>query len=171
MEERKPIIAIYPGSFDPITLGHLNIIKRAATLFDKVIVCVMVNSAKKGFFTYQERAELIKQVLNEANITNVEVDCSNILLAEYAKKKNAKIIVRGLRTASDYESEVQMAIINNKINPELETIFLPSGNKYTHISSTIVKTVAPCGVELNEFMPQEIVGTLMKRIKMDEGCN
>lgn len=166
MAEKRPVIAIYPGSFDPITLGHLNIIKRAAPLFDKLIVCVMVNASKNsGLFERAERVELIERVLKGTDLTNVEVDSADILLAEYAKEKGAKTIVKGLRAISDYENEVQMAIINAKINPGLETVFLPSGEKYTYISSTVVKEVASYGAALHEFIPREIVDDLMKKIE------
>lgn len=164
MAEKKPVIAIYPGSFDPITLGHLNIIKRAAALFDKLIVCVMVNSSKNGLFTYEERVDLIRRVLAGTDLTNVEVDSSNALLAEYAEEKGAKTIVKGLRAVSDYEIEVQMAIINNKINPSLDTVFIPSGEKYTYISSTVVKEVASYGAALHEFIPREIMDDLMEKV-------
>lgn len=167
MADKKEIIAIYPGSFDPITLGHLNIIKRASAIFDKVIVCVMVNSAKSsGLFTREERVALIERVLKGTDLTNVEVRSpEGILLAEYAKQTGAKTIVKGLRAISDYENEVQMAIINEKITPGLETVFLPSGEKYTYISSTVVKEVASYGAELHEFIPREIMDDLMNKIK------
>ena len=163
MEKEQPIIAIYPGSFDPVTLGHLNIIKRAANLFDKVIVCVMVNSAKQCLFTPEKRVELIRRVLEKTGLENVEVDCSDILLADYAKEKGAKTIVKGLRAVSDYEVEVQMAIVNSKINPVLDTVFLAAGDKYTYLSSTIVKEMVRYGVDLTEFVPREIVEDLVKK--------
>ena len=122
-------IAIYPGSFDPITLGHLNIIKRAARCFDKLIVCVMVNSQKNGLFTPEERVELIRRVVSQ--LPNVEVDASSILLAEYAKQRRARVIVKGLRAVSDFEAEVQMSVINRKLNPNVDTMFLSSHEKYT----------------------------------------
>ena len=134
--------AIYPGSFDPITLGHLNIIKRAAVCFDKLIVCVMVNSEKvnRGLFTEAERVELIRRVV--AKLPNVEVDSSSTLIAEYARQKKACTLVKGLRAVSDYENELQMALINRKLNPRLETMFLPSSTKYTYVSSSMVKEMA-----------------------------
>ena len=132
-------IAIYPGSFDPITLGHLNIIKRAALCFDKLIVCVMVNSQKNGLFTPEERVELIRRVVSQ--LPNVEVDASSILLAEYAKQRRARVIVKGLRAVSDFEAEVQMSVINRKLNPNVDTMFLPSHEKYTYLSSTVVKEI------------------------------
>lgn len=160
-------IAIYPGSFDPVTLGHLNIIKRAANCFDKVIVCVMVNSKKQGMFNHEERVELLKR--STARFPNVEVDCSNELLAAYAKRRNAHVVVKGLRAVSDYEQEVQMAVINRKLNPELETMFLASSEKYTYISSTIVKEMARYGADLTDFVPREIVDDVNKRMKEMQG--
>lgn len=147
--------AIYPGSFDPITLGHLNIIRRAAAVFDKVVVCVMVNSSKNPMFDFDERVELIKRVVSR--LDNVEVDTSNILLAEYARAFENPVIVKGLRAVSDFESEFQMALINKKINPALETVFLTASEKYTYLSSSVVKEMARYGVDLSEFVPREII--------------
>ena len=115
-------IAIYPGSFDPVTSGHLNIIRRAANIFDRLIVCVMVNGGKSPMFSQEERVDLIRRVT--ADIPNVEVDSSDELLAEYARRKGSCVIVKGLRAGSDFENEFQMAMINRKINPELDTMFL-----------------------------------------------
>ena len=137
--------AIYPGSFDPVTLGHLNIIKRAAACFDRLIVCVMINSKKQGMFTPEERVELLKKAT--ARFPNVEVDYSEGLLAAYAKRRRAHVVVKGLRAVSDFEQEVQMAVINRKLNPGLETMFLASSEKYTYLSSTIVKEMARYGAE------------------------
>ena len=148
-------IAIYPGSFDPVTLGHLNIIKRAANCFDRLIVCVMVNSSKHGMFTPAERVELLRRATQR--FPNVEVDFSDELLAAYARRRGAKVVVKGLRAVSDYEQEVQMAIINRKLNHNLETMFLASSEKYTYLSSTIVKEMARYGADLGEFIPREIV--------------
>lgn len=154
-------IAIYPGSFDPITLGHLNIIKRAALCFDKLIVCVMVNSQKNGLFTPEERVELIHRVVSQ--LPNVEVDASSILLAEYAKQRRARVIVKGLRAVSDFEAEVQMSVINRKLNPNVDTMFLPSHEKYTYLSSTVVKEMVRYGVELSDFLPREIIQDVKKK--------
>ena len=155
--------AIYPGSFDPITLGHLNIIKRAAVCFDKLIVCVMVNSEKvnRGLFTPEERVELIRRVV--AKLPNVEADCSSTLIAEYARQKRACTLVKGLRALSDYENELQMALINRKLNPRLETMFLPSSAKYTYVSSSMVKEMARYGAELSDFVPREIIGDVQRK--------
>lgn len=157
-------IAIYPGSFDPVTLGHLDIIKRAARQFDKVIVCVMVNSTKNGLFTPAERVELIRRVTK--NLPNVEVDMSAELLSDYAKRKRATVVVKGLRAVSDYEMEVQMAIINRKLNPKLDTMFLPARQSFTYLSSSVVKEMARYHVSLNGFVPSEIAEDV--QTKMDE---
>ena len=156
--------AIYPGSFDPITLGHLNIIKRAAVCFDKLIVCVMVNSEKvnRGLFTPEERVELIRRVV--AKLPNVEADCSSTLIAEYARQKRACTLVKGLRAVSDYENELQMALINRKLNPRLETMFLPSSAKYTYVSSSMVKEMARYWAELSDFVPREIIGDVQRKM-------
>ena len=130
-------IAIYPGSFDPVTSGHLNIIRRAANIFDKLIVCVMVNAGKKPMFSQEERVELIRRVTGD--LPNVEVDCSDDLLAEYAKRKGGCVIVKGLRAGSDFENEFQMALINHKINPDLDTMFLTAESQYMYLSSSTVK--------------------------------
>ena len=150
--------AIYPGSFDPITLGHLNIIKRAAVCFDKLIVCVMVNSEKvnRGLFTPEERVV--------AKLPNVEADGSSTLIAEYARQKRACTLVKGLRAVSDYENELQMALINRKLNPRLETMFLPSSAKYTYVSSSMVKEMARYGAELSDFVPREIIGDVQRKM-------
>ena len=160
--------AIYPGSFDPVTLGHLNVIKRAGQAFDKVIVCVMVNSEKNGgLFTPDERVDMLRRTT--ARFPNVEVDASDELLANYAHRKGATVLVKGLRAVSDFESEVQMAIINNKLNPHLETVFLPSSPKYTYLSSTIVKEMARYGCNLADFIPREIIDEVNQRMKELQG--
>ncbi len=160
-------IAIYPGSFDPVTLGHLNIIKRAASCFDKLIVCVMVNSKKTGLFAPQERVELLRRATKR--FPNVEVDFSDELLAAYAKRRQAHVVVKGLRAVSDFEQEVQMAVINRHLNPGLETMFLASSEKYTYLSSTIVKEMARYGANLEAFVPREIVEDVNRRVREVEG--
>ena len=154
--------AIYPGSFDPITLGHINIIKRAANAFDKVIVCISVNSEKNGgLFTPEERLELMRKCVN---VENVEFDVNSGLVAEYARQKGARVLVKGLRAVSDYEQEVQMAIINSKINPDLDTIFFPSSEKYTYLSSSVAKEMARYNADLSEFLPREILEDVKKKL-------
>ena len=155
-------IAIYPGSFDPITSGHLNIIQRAANIFDRLIVCVMVNGAKSPMFTQQERVELIRSVVKD--IPNVEVDSSEELLAEYARRKGSCVIVKGLRAGSDFENEFQMALINHKINPDLDTMFLTSEHQYMYLSSSTVKELGGYDVDLSDFLPDQIIPIFKKRI-------
>ena len=155
-------IAIYPGSFDPVTSGHLNIIRRAANIFDRLIVCVMVNSGKKPMFSQEERVDFIRRVTRD--IPNVEVDSSDELLAEYAKRKGSCVIIKGLRAGSDFESEFQMALINHKINPELDTMFLTAEHQHMFLSSSIVKELGRFEVDLSDFLPEQIIPDFKKRI-------
>ena len=156
-------VAIYPGSFDPITSGHLNIIRRAANIFDKLIVCVMVNAGKNPMFTLEERQELIHRVTRD--LPNVEVDCSSELLADYARRRGSCVIVKGLRAGSDFENEFQMALINHKINPELDTMFLTASSQYMFLSSSLVKELGSYHVNLSELLPEEIIEDFNKRIQ------
>ena len=156
-------IAIYPGSFDPVTSGHLNIIQRAANIFDKLIVCVMVNAGKNPMFTLNERVDLIGRVTSD--IPNVEVDSSSELLADYAKRRGSCVIVKGLRAGSDFENEFQMALINHKINPNLDTMFLTSESQYMYLSSSTVKELGTYGVDLSDFLPSEIIPDFQERIE------
>ncbi len=155
-------IAIYPGSFDPITCGHLNIIRRASNIFDKLIVCVMINAAKNPMFSLDERVEMIRKVTTD--LPNVEVDSSDSLLAEYAKEKGSCVIIKGLRAGSDFENEFQMAMINRKINPNLDTMFLTAEHEYMYMSSSTVKELAAYNVDLSGFLPEEIIPDFQKRI-------
>ena len=155
-------VAIYPGSFDPITSGHLNIIRRAANIFDRLIVCVMVNSSKSPMFSRDERVDLIRRVVGDLN--NVEVDSSDELLAEYAKRKGSCVIVKGLRAGSDFENEFQMALINHKINPNLDTMFLTSEHQYMYLSSSTVKELGNYDVDLSDFLPEQIIPDFKQRI-------
>lgn len=158
-------VAICPGSFDPITLGHLNIIRRSSQIFDKVVVCIMSNSAKsKPMFTIEERVEMVRKVIER--FPNVEVDTSDILLADYAKKYEGAVLVKGLRAISDFEYEFQMNLINKKINPQLETMFLTSSEKYTYLSSSVVREMAGYGADLTGFVPYEIIDEIEKKAKL-----
>ena len=158
-------LAICPGSFDPITLGHLDIISRSAQIFDNVIVCIMFNSNKtKPMFAISERVEMVKKVVER--FPNVRVDTSDGLLAEYAKQFDGAVIVMGLRAASDFEYEFQMNHINKKINPELETMFLTANEKYTFLSSSVVREVASYGADLTGFVPREIVAEIEEKAKL-----
>lgn len=155
--------AIYPGSFDPVTLGHLDIIKRAAAIFDELIVCVSVNSAKpSGLFSPQERVELILAVTEE--LPNVTVDCCQELVAEYARRNRARVLVKGLRAVSDYESEIQMAMLNAKLYPKLDTVFLYTRPKYAYLSSTVVKELARYGADLSDFVPRQIIDRVRAKV-------
>lgn len=155
-------IAIYPGSFDPITSGHLNIIRRASKIFDRLIVCVMVNATKQPMFTLEERVEMIRSVTSD--LPNVEVDASNELLAEYAKRKGGCVILKGLRAGSDFENEFQMALINRKINPKLDTMFLTAESQYMYLSSSTVKELGNYDVDLSDFLPDPIIPVFKQRI-------
>lgn len=157
-------IAIYPGSFDPITSGHLNIIRRASNIFDRLIVCVMVNSGKNAMFNREERVELIRRVTGD--LPNVEVECSDALLAEYARSKGSCVIVKGLRAGSDFENEFQMALINHKINPDLDTMFLTAEHQYMYMSSSVVKELGRYDADLSEFLPEEIIPDFKERLKL-----
>ena len=154
--------AIYPGSFDPVTVGHLNIIRRASEIFDHLTVCVMVNAGKNPMFTLEERVELIRRVTRD--LPNVEVDASGELLAEYARKKGKCVIVKGLRAGSDFENEFQMAMINHKLNPDLETMFLTAEHQYTYLSSSMVKELGRYHVDLKDFLPEEIIPDFTRKM-------
>ena len=155
-------IAIYPGSFDPITSGHLNIIRRAASIFDRLIVCVMVNAGKSPMFSLEERVELIRRVTGD--LANVEIDSSNELLADYARRRGSCVIVKGLRAGSDFENEFQMALINHKINPDLDTMFLTAEHQYMYLSSSTVKELGSYDVDLSDFLPEQIIPDFKKRV-------
>lgn len=155
-------IAICPGSFDPVTLGHIDIIERTAELFDKVIVLVTGNSMKSPMFSLDERMELIKRsVLKE----NIEVDTYNGLLVNYAKEKNAVAIVKGLRAVSDFDYEFQQALTNKSLLPDIETVFLTAKGKNMFLSSSMVKEVCRLDGDISRFVPQQILDDVIKRCK------
>ena len=147
--------AIYPGSFDPMTFGHLDIIHRAANVVDELVVGVLNNSAKKSLFSVDERVSMLKEMT--ADIPNVTVDSFDGLLVDYAKKKEAAVIIRGLRAVTDFEYEIQIAQTNKVEYPELETIFLTTGLHYSYLSSTIVREFASYGGDISRFVPAEII--------------
>lgn len=158
-------IAVYPGSFDPVTNGHLDIIERASKIFDKVIVVAVENPDKKNpLFSIDERVELIKKVTKD--IPNVEVESFKGLLIHYMKKKNAKIIIKGLRAVSDFEYEFQMALMNNKLDSNVETLFMMTNSKYSYLSSSAVKQVAMYGGCIKELVPDCIIKDVIRKIKM-----
>jgi len=156
------MVVIYPGSFDPVTYGHLDIIDRCAKKFDKVIVAILKNSSKKCTFTVEERMKLLEKTLEKYD--NVEVDCFSGLLVEYARQKNCSLIVRGLRAVSDYEYEMQMAHVNNKLAADVETIFMVSREKFSYLSSSIVKEVAMFGGDISCFVPECVEKALKEKI-------
>jgi len=155
--------AIYPGSFDPVTKGHLNIIRRASRIFDRLIVCVMVNMEKRPMFSSEERVEMIRRVTED--LPNVRADCSTELLAEYAQRNGINVIVKGLRAATDFEKEFQMALINHKLNPGLDTMFLTSEHQYMYLSSSVVKELGLHGADLSDFLPEAILSECAGRMK------
>ena len=152
-------IAIYPGSFDPVTSGHLNIIRRAANIFDRLIVCVMVNAGKNPMFTLEERVELIRRVTGD--IPNVEVDCSNELLAEYAKRRGGCVVVKGLRAGSDFENEFQMALTNRRMAPEIETLFMMPSENLAYVTASTVREIASYHGDTAPF----VTSAVQKRLK------
>ena len=159
-------IAVCPGSFDPITNGHLEIIRRASRMFDKVIVVVMSNYFKKtGAFTPEERVDLIKRAT--CDIPNVEVELSYGLLADYAREKKAIAIVKGLRAVSDFDTEFQQALANKKLNSEVETVFLTASAENMYLSSSVVKQICGFGGDISEFVPAEIRDDIEKRLRKD----
>lgn len=157
-------IAICPGSFDPITIGHVNIISRTAKMFSKVIVVVLINRNKKGgLFSPEERVELIKRSI--ADLPNVEVEYYDGLLADYAQKKGAVAIVKGLRVLSDYEDEFKQALTNKKLAKDVETIFLVTDTEYMFLSSSVVKEICSFGGDISDFVPSEIKQDIIDRIR------
>ena len=156
--------AIYPGSFDPVTYGHLDIIKRSAAIFDKLIVAVSVNSQKKPMFTLEERVEFLKEEVKAYD--NVEVHLLDGLLVEYAKNVGASVIIKGLRAVSDFEYEFQMAQINKKMCPEVETLFMMTGQEYSYLSSSIVKEVARLGGNIDTLVSERVAKAVIEKVNL-----
>ena len=157
--------AIYPGSFDPVTNGHMDIIQRASTMFDKLIVVVLINPLKSYSFSIPERVELLSKVT--AGIKNIEIDSYDGLLADYFKQHNVDVIVKGLRATSDFEYEFQMAHTNKDLNPRAETVFIPASLNTTFISSSMVKQVAMFGGDLSKYVPSEIHEQISRKLKAE----
>jgi len=150
-------IAVYPGSFDPVTNGHIDVIKRAAVLFDALVIAVTTNPAKKSFFSSGERITLIKEALDEAGTKkingNIKVDSFRGLLVDYMKKTGANVVIRGLRAVSDFEYEFQMALMNRKLNAEVETVFLMTEARFAYLSSSLVREISSFGADVSPFVP------------------
>lgn len=160
-------IGIYPGSFDPITNGHLDIIKRASNIFDEVIVGVLINPDKTGLFEIEERVKLIKRATKD--IPNVRVESFGGLLINFMKERNIKVIIKGLRAVSDFEYELQMSLMNKRLNPDIETIFMMTAAEYSFLSSSSVKQVAIFGGCIEGLVPSEIIEDVEERIHKSRG--
>ncbi|MEC0091454.1 pantetheine-phosphate adenylyltransferase [Paenibacillus macquariensis] len=153
-QNNVPRIGVYPGSFDPVTLGHMDIIQRASKQFDVLIVAVLNNVSKNALFSVDERKELLRQVTS--HIPNVQVDSFRGLLVNYVKEQGAHVIVRGIRTVTDFEYELQLASTNHKLNPDAETIFMMTNPEYSYLSSSLVKEIAQYNGDLNEWVSPEV---------------
>lgn len=151
-------IAVVPGSFDPITIGHLDIIKRVAKLYDKVIVAIVVNPNKKALFSLEDRVKMVKEAV--IDIKNIEVDSFDGLLVEFVKMHSARVIIRGLRAVSDFEREFQMAQLNRKLDPDIETTFMMASPEYAYLSSSVIKEIAIYGGDVSELVPPHVVNYL-----------
>lgn len=156
-------LAVCPGSFDPVTIGHLDIIRRAAGLADKVLVVVMTNAVKNPMFSMEERVDMLRRVT--VDLPNVEVDAYDGLLADYTREKGADAIVKGLRAVSDFEYEFQMALTNRRLNPQAETVFLTTNADLMFLSSSLVKQVASYGGDISEFVPAEVLDFVIEKTK------
>jgi len=156
-------IAIYPGTFDPVTNGHVDILERALNLFDKVIITIARNTAKNPLFTEEERIALLRQVTK--HYKNVEVDSFNGLLVEYVQKRHAIAVVRGLRAMTDFEYELQMALMNRKLDEKMETVFMMPNEKYTYLSSNFVREIAKLGGDVSKFVPAVVLKALQQKNK------
>lgn len=163
MKDKELKIAIYPGTFDPITLGHIDVIERACRIFDRVIVAITNNPRKSQLFTIEERIKLAKDALGK--IKNVEVDSFTGLLVEYMKSRNARTILRGLREVSDFSYEFQQAIINRKLYENVDTVFIMTSPKYFYVNSTIVKELASMGACIKELVPPNVEKALFEKFK------
>jgi len=160
----KSQIAIYPGTFDPITFGHIDVIERAAEIFSRVIVLVAVNTTKTPLFSIDERLAMIREVLRHKK--RVSVDCFDGLLVEYARRNKAGVIIRGLRAMSDFEYEFQMALTNRKLAPGIDTVFLVPHEGYTYLNSSIVREVARLGGDVSGFVPASVRRRLTKKLRL-----
>ncbi len=160
-------LAIYPGTFDPLTNGHISIIKRALKIFDKLVLAILINPNKTPLFTLEERISMLKEIFGDE--PNIEIDSFNGLLVDYAVKKNASIVVRGLRALSDFEYEFQMALMNRKLNRDIQSVFLMTDYKWFYISSTIIKDAARCGGDIKGLVPPVVNEKLKQKFGFSKG--
>ena len=156
-----PVLAVYPGSFDPITMGHVDIIQRGSRLFDRIVIAVLINADKSPLFTVGERVEIAREVFRDR--ANVEVDTFDGLLVDYARRRDAKVIVRGLRAVSDFEYEMQMALMNRRLSPDVETVFMMPAEPYTYVSSRLVKEVVALGGSVKGIVPDIVERRLREK--------
>ena len=163
MSERR-LIAVYPGSFDPLTNGHLDLIERAARLADELIVAVLKNTGKQALFSVEERLGMIREAA--AHLSNVQADSFDGLLVDYAAQRGANIIVRGIRAISDYEVELQMALINRRMRPETETVFLMAREEFSFISSRMIKEIITLGGDVAQFVPGAVLARLEAKVRL-----
>ena len=155
--------AVYPGSFDPITNGHIYIAERAAAIFDEVIVSILINERKQGSFNVQERLDMARESLS--HVKNIRVDSFNGLLVDYVRQNNASVIIRGLRAMSDFEYEFQMALMNRKLAPEIETFFIVTDSKYSYVSSSSIREIFHFGGTVKDFVPDVVFNKLIERYR------
>ena len=160
----KRIKAIYPGSFDPLTNGHLDLIERGSKIFDELIVAILVNPDKNPLFTVRERREMLLKMVSASRWPNVRIDTFEGLLVDYAAKQNAEAVLRGIRAISDYEYELQMALMNRKLNPRIETVFMMPSGKYSYLSSRLVKEIYQLGGSVRGLVPDMVVERLNKKV-------
>jgi pantetheine-phosphate adenylyltransferase len=160
-------LAVYPGSFDPLTNGHVDIISRGARLFDRIIVAILVNAEKAPLFSMEERVEIARAVFHDQR--NVEVDTFNGLLVDYVERRSAQVIVRGLRAVSDFEFEFQMALMNQRLKPTIETVFMMPAEQYTYISSRLIKEVFTLGGRVHGLVPELVEQRLREKVVAKEG--
>ena len=161
--------AVYPGSFDPITFGHLDIIERSAKMVDELVIAVLRNSAKNSLFSLEERVNMIRELVKD--LPNVKVETFDGLLVEYMREIDATIIVRGLRAVTDFEYELQIGQMNHVLNEEAETIFLMTNLKYSYLSSSLVKEIASYGGDISKFVPEEIIDRIYEKYNVRQGEN
>ena len=155
-------IAVYPGSFDPVTNGHLDIIHRALEFVDELVIAILVNPEKQALFTVKERMEMIRHVLPENH--RIQIDQFDGLLVEYARKKNARVIIRGLRAVSDFDYEFQMALMNRRLEPQIETVFLVPAEQYSYVSSRLVKEICALGGAVRGLVPEDVEKRMQKKL-------